>query len=242
MKNTIKHCRLMIGAFIFAILFFMGGCADMNQLAGKLDQAINNKRDFFLDHMEEKYGVKFLPISYSGSGVVTNEEFRCYAEGTDPERDYVSVFVREEDGKEIIVDDYFGILIRDEYQNRVEAISDAVMGDSKAFVYRYSVSFFSNDLTSESTIDDAISMGERINATKYVFVEAAADSKEDFEARCDEIAAELKNAGLPGTVLFLGLAEGTLSQLTQENYMDYLPSGDNGSACLMRVERLVSVA
>lgn len=238
MKN-IKN--LTIGVIITAILFIMGGCAEMNELENRFEQGIEDKKDILLAHMEEKYGVTFLPLSHSVGGLVTNEEFRCYAEGTDPERDYVSVFVREENGEEVIVDDYFGIMIRDEYQKRVEKISDAVAGDSKAFLYRYSVSFFDNTLAEGSTIDDAIAMEEPISASKYVFVEVAPGSETEFEDMCDMIAAKLEKANLPGVVLFYGVARGELVNITTDNYLSYLPSMINpdGIVCLMMAERLV---
>ena len=234
---------LLIGVLLIAGLLIMGGCADMSQLENKFEQGIEDQKDILLAHMEEKYGVKFLPLSYSPTGTVTNEEFRCYAEGTDRERDYVSVFVREENGEEIIVDDYFGIMIREEYQNRVDAITDAVVGDSKAFVYRYSVSFFDNTLAEGSTIDDAINMGQRINAAKYVFMEVTPGSEKDFEENCDKMAAKLQEAKLPGTVLFIGLAQGELENINASNYLFYLPNMTkaDGVICLMMTERQVSL-
>lgn len=237
-----KNIRnLTIGVIIAAILFIMGGCAEMKELENKFEQGIEDKKDILLTHMEEKYGVTFLPLFHSVGGLVTNEEFRCYAEGTDPERDYVSVFVREENGAEVIVDDYFGIMIRDEYQQRVETICEAVAGDAKAFVYRYTVSFFDNTLAEGSTIEDAIAMGEPISASKYVFVEVTPGSEVEFENMCDMIAAKLEKANLPGVVLFYGMAQGELANITADNYLSYLPNMINpdGSVCLMLAERLV---
>lgn len=239
-----KKIRIItISVWIAAILLIMGGCAEMNAIEKTYMQGIEDEKDILLAHMEEKYNVKFLPISYSAEGDVTNQEFRCYADGTDPERDYVSVFVREENGEKVIVDDYFGILIRDDYQRRVEAISDAVAGDTKAFVYRYAVSFFDNSLAGDNTIDDAIASGERINATKYVFVEVLPGSEEEFEEICDRITQKLEDARLPGIVLFFGLAQGELDNIGVNNYLTYLPSmiRPDGTVCLMMAERLVSV-
>ena len=240
MKCVIK--KLTIGVLIAVTLFIMGGCADMSQLEMKLDQQVNDKKDIFLAHMEEKYGMTFLPLSYAGKGYVTAEEFRCYAEGTDPERDYISVFTLEEDGREVIVDDYFGIVIRDEYQKRVDAAADAVAGDAKAYVYRYTVSYFDNALTAENTIDDAIAMGQRISAYKYVFLEVTPGTEADFENTCDRIAEKLKSNKLTGIVVFYGLAQGQLAEISESNYLTYLPGTvkPDGVVCLMKAERRVS--
>lgn len=215
----------------------------MDQYEARYEQAIADQRDIYLAYMEEKYDVSFLPISYSGSGLVTNEEFRCYAEGTDRERDYVSVFRKEENGKEVYYDDYFGILIRDEYESRVDAISDKIVGNTKSFVHRYSVSYFDNALTGEKTLDDAIEMGARLNASKYVYFEVQPGTEKAFGEACDAIADQLRESKLPGFVKFIGLAEGQLEKVSAENYYDFIPSmvSADGEICLMMTERSVSL-
>ena len=243
MKRTGKLHRLLIGAVVLAMLFFVEGCAGMDQLQHQLEQVFSDNRDIYLAHMEEKYGVPFLPISYTSSSPVVKEEFRCYAEGTDRERDYVRVFRTEENGEEVFLDDYFGILIRDEYQCRVQAICEETVGASKGYVYRYTASFFDNSLTAENTIDDAIAMGEAINASKYIFFEVTPGSETAFEAACDQICDRLAQSKLPGMVKFVGLAEGELEQITEENFLTYLPDmvKPDGSICLMMANRTVTL-
>ena len=192
--------------------------------------------------MEEKYDVTFLPISYSGSGIVTNEEFRCYAEGTDRERDYVSVFRKEENGEEVDYDDYFGILIRDEYEKRVDAVSDQIVGDTKSFVHRYAVSYFDNNLNVECTLDDAINMGVDLTASKYIFFELHQESEEEFLLYCDRIEQHLSAEKLTGFIKILGLAPGELQNINADNYLSYIPSmvKADGEICLLMANRNVS--
>lgn len=225
MKKTGTIYRLVICAILFALLFFTEGCVGVNQLQEKVEKTVSDNTDIFLAHMEEKYDVPFLPVSYTSSGVVVNEEFRCYAEGTDRERDYVSVFRREE------------------YQNRVQKLCEDVVGESKAYVYRHSASFFDNALTAENTIDDAIAMGDWIRASKYIFFEVKAGDGEAFEVDCDRIARKLAQGSLTGMVKFIGLAEGQLEQITGDNFLTYLPSmvKPDGSICLMMTSRTVTL-
>ena len=213
----------------------------MNELQNKIEQTISDNKDIFLTHMEEKYGIPFLPISYTSSGVMVNEEFRCYAEGTDRERDYVRVFREEKDGEEVYYDDYFGVLIRDEYQRRVQELCEQVVGASKAYLYRYSVSFFDNSLTAESTIDDAITMNVPLNASKYVFFEVEPGSEAAFAASCDRICQSLAQSKLAGIVKFVGLAKGQLENVSEENYLSYIPDliKTDGVICLMMDDRAV---
>lgn len=215
----------------------------MDQLQSKLDQAVSDNKDVFLAQMEEKYDTRFLPLSYTGSSVVVKEEFRCYAEGTDPERDYVRVFRCEEDGQTVYHDDYFGVLIRQEYQDRVRAVCQRYVGENKAYVYRYTSAYFDDSLTQEHTIDDAIAMGERIHAVKYVFFEVEPGSEAKFQESCDRIAEDLSQAGLPGTVKFIGLADGELEKIRDKDYLKCIPDicKADGKICLMMAERYVSV-
>lgn len=213
----------------------------MDQLSARLDQAVTDQKDVFLAYVESKYDVRFLPISYSGQGVVTNEEFRCYAEGTDPERDYVRVFRTEEDGEEVFHDDYFGVLIRPEYQSRVQKICQDTVGQSKAYVHRYTVAWFSDGLTGEDTIDDAIAMGENLSAAKYIYFEVEPGDEDRFRQACDQICEKLEQSGLTGMVKFLGLARGQLEDITEEGHLDQIPDKvkPDGKVCLMMENRSV---
>lgn len=242
MCNLLKIKSAILMALVIVLcVSLLGGCAVSDSLYEKAEEELISTKDVFLAHMEGKYDTIFFPISYSSTGVVTNEEFRCYAIGTDPERDYVTVVRRDENGEEVFYDDYFGILIRDEYQNRVQDICDSAVEESKAFVYQYSAPYFSNSLTEENTLDDAIALGESITASKYVFIEVNPGDEEAFERICDQIHAKMTEAELTGFISFMGLAEGHLQNITEDNYMDYLPSMvvADGEICLMITDRSV---
>lgn len=242
MLQRILH-RALAAGIVAAMLFFTEGCAGMNQLQNKLDQAIADNKDVFLAQVEQKYDVNFVALSYTGSSVVVKEEFRCYAEGSNPQRDYVRVFREEVNGETIFRDDYFGVLIRPEYEKRVGDIVNAQVGASKAFIYRYTAAFFDNSLTAEDTLDDAIAMGERIHASKYLFWEVEPGSEEQFRTHCDQIAQALSQAGLPGTVKFIGLAAGELENVSGDNFLVSIPDmvEPDGKICLMMHSVYVSV-
>lgn len=240
--KKIKACRfLAAGIYALAIWILFCGCMGMGQMQETPEQSISDSADAYLAHMEEKYGVSFLPVSYASGSYVTNEEFRCYVEGTNRERDFASVFRKEENHKEVFYDDYFGVMIRDAYRSRVEKICDDVTGESKAYVYRYTASWFDNSLTSGSTIDDAIAMGENINASKYVFFEVTPGTEQDFEAACDGICERLAADSLTGYVAFFGLAEGELENISEDNYLGLITGmfEPDGVFCLMMTDRTV---
>lgn len=207
----------------------------MHQVQDKIDGVVSESKDIFLVHMEEKYDKTFLPISYSSAGVVTGEEFRCYAEGSDRERDVVTVIRREENGEEVFRDDYFGICIRDAYEARVQEICAGEFGEVKVYIYSYGVSFFDNSLTSEHTMDDAIEMGQSLSASKFVYLEVEPGTEEAFQEACDRICRMLQEQKLTGIVKFFGLAGGQLEIVTEHNYLECIPSlvEPDGEICLM---------
>ncbi len=215
----------------------------MERVQAMIDKSVGDSKDVFLAHMEEKYGTQFHPISYNSSGVMTNEKFRCYAEGTDRERDCVCVYRREENGETVFYDNYFGILIRDEYERRIQQICTEAAGESKAYVYQYTVAFFDNEFNVGNTIDDVIAKGESVSASKYFFFEVEPGTEADFQRVCDGICEELAMQKLTGTVKFIGLAEGQLENITEENFMDYLPSmiKPDGTICLMMSSSVVTL-
>ena len=213
----------------------------MNQLEDKITQKFEDNKDIFLAHMEEKYEKTFLPVSYTSEGVVVDEEFRCYVEGTDKERDVISVIRQEENGEEVIYDDYFGILIRDEYENRVQNLCSEVVDEAKVYINQFEVSYFSNELTKEHTIDDAVAMGQSISAFKYIFFEVVPGEEEAFYNACEYMCNVMKEKRFTGSVNFLGLAKGELQNINVDNYLTYIPNliKPDGEICLMMSNHFV---
>ena len=213
----------------------------MNQLEDKITQKFEDNRDIFLAHMEEKYDKTFLPVSYTSEGVAVDEEFRCYAEGTDKERDVISVIRQEENGEEVMYDDYFGILIRDEYEKRVQDLCTETVGEAKVYINQFEVSYFSNELTKENTIDDAVAMGQSISAFKYIFFEVMPGEEEAFYDACEYMCGVMKEKCFTGSVNFLGLAKGELQNINVDNYLTYIPNliKPDGEICLMMSNHFV---
>ena len=216
--------KIIVSSIIICMIVMLGGCINMDELFKKFEGPITDQREIFLAHMEEKYDEEFLPISYAVAGILTPEEFRCYVKGTDPERDFVRVSRVELDGQTVIVDDYFGHLIRQDYQDRVQEIATQAAGLSKAYLGSYLLSYFDPALTGEHTLDDAIEMGQNISAAKYIFFEVAPGEESRFQQICDQIFEELDRQDLPGMVKVLGLSQGQLETITQQDYLEQIPS------------------
>lgn len=225
MRNKAGGVRLRRGLiFIWGLFLMAGVCGCMKENNFNMHEKMNSEKDAYLAYLSDKYDTDFLPISLASGDVLTDhDEFRAYVSGSDPERDYVTVYKTVKDGVATYEDNYFGILIRDEYERRVAEICRTEFDTAAVFIDRYTVSVFDSSLGKDSTIEDALAMGARLIALKFIFVELPDGDTAGFDAAADRICAALKEAKLTGTVKIYGLAPGEINSINAGNYKDFLP-------------------
>lgn len=138
-------------------------------------------------------------------------------------------------------DNYLGLLIRKQYQQKMTEICDAVLEKytpvrAAAYLCGYCASFFPHSLDtgmSQSAFLDSITFDDvpgkqsiqslqdiKINAVKYVFLMGVSSEDEDYADICDEIAGGFRSAGLPGTVLFTCVNRWEMAKLEHRNSVD----------------------
>jgi hypothetical protein len=225
MRTKVGGARRRRGLiFFWGRLFMAGVCGGMKANSFDMQEKMNSDKAAYLAYLSDKYGTEFLPISLASGDLLTDyDEFRAYASGSDPDRDYTTVYKTVKDGVVSYEDNYFGILIRDEYERRVADICRTEFNKAAVFIDSYTVSVFDPSLGKDSTLDDAIALGERLNAFKYVYGELPGGDTAGFDAAADRICAKLKEAKLPGIVKICGLAPGGIDSVSAENYADFLP-------------------
>ncbi len=169
-----------------------------------------------LKYLEEKYGEEFEEKYGESSNY---EVMGFYKKGTNPETDVAEMYRKVENGKIVFKDNYYGILVREEYEGIVSKEVEKVFGTNKVYVEYYQ-SWFPDNFKKEMKYYDALKEEEEITGSVIIYIENQENnkiSKEKIE-KMNELLKEKKIAGLYLIVL---MKENHLKNLTRENHWDY---------------------
>ena len=196
-----------------SIILLLGvtGCMNNNNdTTSKIQkESIETVQEKVLSHLENKYG----------------KEFQCLAsEGASTLRNYYTFIVSEKDNEassgefkafyypeenESFKDAYYGIVLRDIIVKRIITSTQLDETKNKIFI-KFRNTSFSNDLTMNSSLEDAVRIEGEIDSVLYVFGVK--------KIPVESIVSELKSAGITGTLYYYEIDEGTFSTLTFETY------------------------
>lgn len=119
-------------------------------------------------------------------------------------------------------DDYYGYLVRDEYEKKLQQILETHLREYK-FFFNFTASFFPADLTGDYSLENALdTYGISLQSNIYVFVLDDSDmlSADVFS----EVTAELQKNKIVCYVAIYEVSSEDYVLLTQDTYDDYLSS------------------
>lgn len=187
-------------------------------------------KEQMLNYAKDKYDEEFemIDIKYS-SRIDFGDTMAVYPKGGD-EKTEAFVILRENYGDKIVYsDDYFKILIREEYEEYVGAVVEKYFPEYKLYLL---VGTLSNNLTypdyfnKNTTLEDAFkesSIGFLANI--YVMSSDIEETKVIFE----KMNEELKKIAPDANIILYGVNEEDFKQITRYNYEDDIYSKGNNS-------------
>jgi hypothetical protein len=140
---------------IVAFAFPIGGCMNIKTMGMTEEEAV---KFMMTEHLEKKYG----PIEFEEAGFIEpelldpNYTWNLYLKGGDWANDGFSVYMSGD--KKEIVDSYYGLFVRDDYETLVKDVADEHFTDCKVFC-SFSKRDFPNELTKDVPLDEAIAEG-----------------------------------------------------------------------------------
>ena len=169
-----------------------------------------------LKYLEEKYGEEFEEKYGEGSNY---EVMGFYKKGTNPETDVAEMYRKIENGKIVFKDNYYGILVREEYEGIVSKEVEKVFGTNKVYLTTFYVSWFPDNFNREMNYYDALKK-EEITGSVIIYIENQENNKisEEKVEKMNELLREKKIYGGYSIVL---MKENHLKNLTRENHWDY---------------------
>ena len=169
-----------------------------------------------LKYLEEKYGEEFEEKYGESSNY---EVMGFYKKGTNPETDVAEMYRKVENGKIVFKDNYYGILVREEYEGIVSKEVEKVFGTNKVYVENYYQSWFPNNFNKEMKYYDAIKE-ERISANLRIYLKSQKEDKISNE-KIIELIKILRGDNLNCTCEIVLMKKGHFDNLTRENHWDY---------------------
>ena len=170
-----------------------------------------------LKYLEEKYGEEFEEKYGEGSNY---EEMGFYKKGTNPETDVARLFRKVENGKLVMKDNYYGILVREEYEGIVSKEVEKVFGTNKVYMNGgFYGSWFPDNFKKEIKYYDALKQKEIIGSV-VIYIENQDNNKISKE-KVEKMNELLREKQIDGGYLIVLMKDNHLKNLTRENHWDY---------------------
>lgn len=195
----------------------------------------------FLTYMSDKYGKDFDPIPMDGTDIITRPDMLLVREhGVDGDRNCATVL---KDSSGIYSDNLYGVTIRSEYETAITELVSTQFSKAKVYIIGYAENSFSEDLTTDTRLEDAIQMGQCPTANIYAFVELPDGTAAQFSTAVSSVGKQIGTAAIPCTMTVFWLAHGKLADIDCSNFETYLPDyhAADGDACLAIKSIAISV-
>jgi uncharacterized Zn-finger protein len=181
-----------------------------------------------MQHMEEKYGKEFSPISYDHAAILsTTDTVECYTEDMDPDHERVFVDLEVVSGEIVYHDSYFGYLVREEMENQIHDVIRKEFKECK--VYRDNInSVLPDDLTPENDMEDFYKADPSYRMCVKVYVkDEASMTQADFDDRMHGIEKELLALGKRYTLCLVVLPEDVYNDVNRYSQDEILLNKDS---------------
>lgn len=182
-------------------------------------EAVNQLAQQALAYMEQKYHKPFVIASLTEGNLLASEQkFRMYAQGDDPETDMA--VVKSYNYGEAFEDNYFGIQVRAEYLQEVRQALALVYEQFKVFSTGFMEDSFSPQLDVSKTYQDAKAAGEFMTSVLFIYTQDQQQKVEDSKKTLDEA---FKQAGIIALVKVIGLRPPHMDQVDDSNFHQLTP-------------------
>jgi len=171
------------------------------------------------EYLKGKYGdIDFTVISFFRKGFdFSYDIMHAYITGGDKVVDEFWVERFKTDTEITYEDNYFGLLIHDDYQDMVKPIAGKYFKNCK--IYASFANEFSNAMTGKSSLQDAIDAKEDTLCSLWIEVEAGTFADEAaFTASANAFLDEWEKKALKSDVRIFYLKDGVYDSINRNNY------------------------
>ncbi|MEN8904572.1 MAG: hypothetical protein ABF289_01285 [Clostridiales bacterium] len=192
---------------------------EINMFGNKYDG--DKLKDEMITQLEKKYNKKFYPILLEPRGYqIDYDKLKVYPEGGDEETDFAHISKFNEGKKTKYIDNYFGIHIRPEYESMIEKEVLKVFNEVKVFS-RFVADSFSDKLTCENRLEDAIKLDEFLNVWFDIYINHQ-DIETTFENKVKELVTLFEKCNIKGAYSIAFIKKGKFNDINRKNHKNYV--------------------
>ena len=216
------------GIILLTLLIIIGECGC--SISKVIDGLRNNNKESSADivgdmrmHLSEKYGY----IDYDIEGFIAAGWDHPYdrlnlSTKVDGIEEPFSVERHKSDDGYTFEDNYFGIIVRGEFEDKVKEYAEKYFSDFKVYAGLTSNNY-PNSLTKESTLEDLMEVKSELDdITFFVLVKEEFGSTDVFNDVAKEFIEDWSGLGLESTPRVIYLSEEVYNSTDRTDYLDVL--------------------
>jgi hypothetical protein len=194
------------------------------ELLAFLKNDTNKMKKDMIAHLEKKYGEKFIPLYFLAESGWDRMTF--YKEGTNPKTDYAYIYREKEHGKVVYRDNYFGLIIREEYENLVKKEVEKVYGECKVYS-ETSNDYFPDELNKRNNYQDALEKMTFFEYSSRIYIKSTGKTA-ILNDKIDILVNNFKKNNLNGIFSLYYMKTGHYEDLDRSNHDEYVKEYTKG--------------
>ncbi|AQR92971.1 hypothetical protein [Clostridium saccharoperbutylacetonicum] len=221
--KTRKKIIILISVLALLVVLFEGCINNVNNKkdSSKVEEQKESEerpkgpeavKDRIISFLNEKYGKEFIAISLTNNDWQDiTDELWVYPKGGDKKKDAFGASGQVQNGEYTIYDDYVSVLVRDEYEDRIQKIAKEFFPQCKLDIsFEFSLP---NKFGINTKLQDIIDAGSEVkyDPTVRIMVAPTLGSVEEFDEKADLFVQEMAKNRLQGSPLIYYLKEDNLN-------------------------------
>lgn len=213
--------RWLVFSLIFVILV-MGVCGcsmEQNNKQISEQQIIAEMKN----HLSDKYGnIEYDVKGFIASGWDHPYDVLNLVTIVDGLEESFRVERHENEGKYVYKDNYFGVVIREEFENQVIVLAEKYFPEFKVFAGMQS-HMYPDSLNGDSNLEDMLAIKDEIGSITFiVLVNEKFGDVEEFNDAAKAFILEWSELKIPSTPRIIYLLEDVYKTMDRSNYSDVL--------------------
>ncbi len=217
MKKAIKEMIifLTLGVFVFS----GSACGKAKERSYQKEVKLSDEeiKQDILNHLKDKYGFEFESSDFEP--INKGNALLVYKKGDSREHDSASAYREEIDGKVVYEDEYFSIIIREDFEKMVSKEVEKIFGEN--IVFSYLPLYYKEEYNSKTTFEEFYEKEDKIGFEISIYIIGDSTDKID-NIKLKKLIKILKTKKCDGLLTISMINRDIFAKLNRENKHGYI--------------------